>query len=323
MKAMVIGANNFIGSHLIRYLRDIQKQETVSVAVSSVGELVPERGCISVDFSRPNEVHGLFEAYQPECLYCLLAVDSISYAWQYPAEVVQIHINYMLNILEAVKKYQPHIPVVIIGSGEEYGHVGFDHLPIRETQKPMPQNAYAVTKTCQTMMARLYYNAYHMRIIVARIFNAVGPGQSKRFVIPDFCLQAARFEAGLQECVIRTGNLNIRRDFVDVRDVVRALCLLSEKGRPGEIYNVGSETAYSIREVLDIILTQVSTTPRIERAPEKIRPIDVPVLQADCSKCHTETGWTCEFALEDTISDILLEARECVAKELLSPTPPR
>ena len=168
-----------------------------------------------------------------------------------------------------------------------------------------PGNIYAATKACQNMVGAIYAQAYGMDVMMVRAFNHVGPNQSPIFVVADFCKQTAEIEAGLKEPVIKVGNLSARRDFSDVRDVVRAYVELMEKGKAGETYNVGSGNAVEIRKILDMILCRSKKEIRVEVEPSRMRPVDVPVIEADISKLKACTRWKQKITLEETIQDTL------------------
>lgn len=160
------------------------------------------------------------------------------------------------------------------------------------------------------MIGTIYSKAYDMEIMLVRAFNHVGPGQSPIFVVSDFCKQVAEIENGLREPVMYVGNLAARRDFTDVRDVVRAYGLLSLKGRAGETYNVGSGNAIEIRAMLDMIIGMSSADIEVRVDQNKIRPVDVPVIEADITKINAETGWKPDIPLNQTIREILDYWRE-------------
>ena len=155
------------------------------------------------------------------------------------------------------------------------------------------------------MIGSVYARAYGMGIVMVRAFNHIGVGQSPQFVAADFALQIAEMEAGFRAPVMKVGNLAAKRDFSDVRDVVRAYVMLMEKGRSGETYNVGSGHAVSIQELLDILLMQSTESIAVEQDAARMRPSDVPMIEADISKLREDTGWTAEYTLEETLRTML------------------
>ena len=238
-------------------------------------------------------------------------------AWKEPALTIDVNIKGSVNLMDAVRElyYKPR--VLLIGSGEEYGHILENETPISEATMLRPGNIYAATKVCQNMIGTIYSKAYDMEIMLVRAFNHVGPGQSPIFVVSDFCKQVAEIENGLREPVMYVGNLAARRDFTDVRDVVRAYGLLSLKGRAGETYNVGSGNAVEIRAMLDMIIGMSSADIEVKVDQNKIRPVDVPVIEADITKINEQTGWKPDIPLNQTIKEILDYWRERTGGEKL------
>ena len=247
----------------------------------------------------------LLNEVRPDYIFHLAAQSSVSLSWKNPGLTVDVNIKGSLNVLDAIRDLDYKPRVLLIGSGEEYGHVKPEEVPIIEDNVLRPGNIYAATKVCQNMLGRIYSQAYGMDIMMVRAFNHVGPNQAPLFVVADFCKQVAEIEKGLKEPVIRVDNLSARRDFSDVRDVVRAYTLLMERGAAGESYNVGSGKAVAIREILDMILAHASTPITVEVDPAKLRPVDVPIIEADVSKLVACTGWTREIGLEETVRETL------------------
>lgn len=155
------------------------------------------------------------------------------------------------------------------------------------------------------MIGSIYAQAYDMQLMMVRSFNHIGPGQAPMFVVSDFCRQVAEIEKGRRDPVMYVGNLSARRDFTDVRDVVRAYVGLVQRGVPGETYNMGSGHAVEIRQILDLIISLSEKEIRVEIDPNKIRPVDVPIIEADITKLHELTGWEPRIRLEQTIRDTL------------------
>ena len=191
--------------------------------------------------------------------------------------------------------------IQIAGSSEEYGLVLPDEMPIRESNPLRPLSPYAVSKVAQDMLAYQYFRSYGMKTVRTRGFNHTGPRRGDVFVSSNFAKQIASIEAGLQEPVIRVGNLDAVRDFTDVRDMVRAYWLAVTKATPGEVYNLGSGRGITIRALLDLLIGMSDAKVEIEIDPERLRPSDVEVLLADSSKFHAETGWEPVIPLETTL----------------------
>ena len=308
-KALVIGAAGFVGKYLIRHLNEDLGYEVCATKLSHERIDGVSAELFDLDILSKENITELLFMLRPDEVYHLAAQSSVSVAWGNPQLTIDVNIKGAVNLMDALRElfYKPR--VVIVGSGEEYGHIRPEDTPIREETILKPGNIYAATKACQNMIGRIYADAYDLDLVMVRAFNHIGPGQSPIFVVSDFCRQVAEIENGKKDPVMYVGNLSARRDFTDVRDVVRAYALLAQLGVKGETYNVGSGHAYQIREILDKIISRSDTEIRVETDPAKIRPVDVPVIEADISKLHAATGWKPEISLEQTIEEVLTEWR--------------
>ena len=207
--------------------------------------------------------------------------------------------------MDAIREADLSPKILLIGSGEEYGHISSENIPVSEGTLPRPGNIYAATKVCQNMIGSIYAQAYHMDVMLVRAFNHIGPEQAPAFVVSDFCRQVAEIEKGNSEPVIRVGNLSAKRDFTDVRDVVRAYGLLIQHGQAGETYNIGSGHAIAIQELLDRILQLSNSNITVETDVNKLRPVDVPIIEADISKLQACISWKPEIPLDQTLLETL------------------
>ena len=296
-KALIIGAAGFVGDYLIDH---IQKNCIWSITVTKLPqETILKKGIeiLNLNLMEPREVNSLLDQVQPDYIFHLAAQSSVALSWKNPGLTVDVNIKGTINLLEAIRSLKKQPRLLLIGSGEEYGHILKDDIPVNEETLPRPGNIYAATKACQNMIGKIYCDAYQMDIISVRAFNHIGPNQMPLFVVSDFCKQTAEIEKGIREPVIRVGNLSARRDFTDVRDVVRAYVLLMEKGAAGETYNVGSGTAISIQSILDTILHMTDRKIEVLIDPAKLRPVDVPIIEADISKLQAATDWRPEFSM--------------------------
>ncbi|MGN0347040.1 MAG: GDP-mannose 4,6-dehydratase [Lachnospiraceae bacterium] len=304
-KAMVIGAAGFAGRYLIEHLSRDLGYDTVATKLSrEVLEDTPVKVCDLDILEKEAIVELLFEE-RPDYIFHLAAQSSVSVAWNNPQLTIDINVKGGVNVLDAVRElyYKPRI--LMIGSGEEYGHILPGETPIKENNRLDPGNIYAATKACQNMIGSIYSRAYDMELILVRAFNHIGPGQSSIFVVSDFCRQVAEIEKGLREPVMYVGNLSAKRDFTDVRDVVRAYGLLVQKGKKGETYNVGSGRAVEIRDILERIIAKSTAEIQVKTDMAKIRPVDVPIIEADITKIREATGWSPQISLDRTISEVL------------------
>lgn len=303
-KGLIIGAAGFVGSYLI--------DEMHSCGIDACATKLPHEHLehehariYDLDILDREAIVTLLLEIRPDYIFHLAAQSSVGLSWKNPGLTVDVNIKGSINVMDAVRElyYKPR--VLLIGSGEEYGHIRPGETPIREDNLLRPGNIYAATKACQNMIGSIYAQAYDMQLMMVRSFNHIGPGQAPMFVVSDFCKQVAEIEKGLREPVMYVGNLAAKRDFTDVRDVVRAYVKLARQGAPGETYNMGSGHAVEIQKILDMIISLSEKEIRVEIDPNKIRPVDVPIIEADITKLHELTGWEPKIELEQTIRDTL------------------
>ncbi len=309
MRSLVIGAGGFVGGYLIS---ELWSRGDKVFATKLPGEKInfftgaeAEFEEAELDILDEKAVGELLLRVKPECIFHLAAQSSVALSWKRPALTVDINIKGCINLLEAVRAMGTSCRVLLIGSSEEYGSAADRSEPVNETVPPEPANIYAISKLAQNMIGSLYCKAYNMDIISVRAFNHIGPGQLPQFVVSDFCMQAAEIAGGKREPMIYTGNLAAKRDFTDVRDIVRAYAALSVNGRSGETYNVGSGCAVSLQSVLEKIIELSETDIRIETDKTRFRPVDVPFIEADTGKLRGDTGWEPMIPLERSLGDII------------------
>ncbi len=312
-KGLVIGAAGFVGNYLIRelYANGI---EVYATKFSHNKFDTPYAKVFELDIMDKEAITNLLFKTQPDYIFHLAAQSSGGLAWKNPTLTVDVNIKGSINVMDAVRElfYKPR--VLLIGSGEEYGHIRPGETPIGEENALRPGNIYAATNVCQNMIGNIYSKAYDMELMMVRAFNHIGPGQEPLFVASDFCKQVAEIEKGIREPIMLVGNLAAKRDFTDVRDVVRAYVMLISRGVAGETYNVGSGNACEIRQILDLIISMSHKDIRVEIDPNKIRPVDAPVIEADITKIYQLTGWKPQIPLEQTISETLDYWRERVGE---------
>lgn len=312
---LIVGGTSLFGQYLSALL--VQKGQRVAATKLPTERADqkyppdPRVAWYDADLLDPLSIVAVLKTVRPAVIYNFAVQNSVSYAWRNPGATVDVNVIGALNLLDAVRQLDYAPTVLLAASGEEYGRMPFSRMPQSEELQPNPGNIFAASKVCQTMMARIYCRAYGMKLLLVRTFNETGPGQSSRFVVSDFCRQYAEFvkrkaEGALPEHpVMQVGNLNIRRDFTDVRDLVRAFALLADKGRPGEIYNAGRGAAVPIARILEILRAQTGIEAAVEARADRIRPIDTPVFEADTAKIRADAGWQAEIPLEQTVADML------------------
>ena len=306
MKALIVGAAGFVGSYLIQHLTTTYDWEIHATKLPNENLSVSDIHVHDLNILNIDEIRELFTKLKPDYNFHLAAQSSVALSWNNPQITVDINIKGTLNILDTIRALDDYSPrILLIGSGEEYGYILPDETPVNEQVTPRPGNIYAATKACQNMLGNIYYRAYGMQLIMVRAFNHIGPNQTSVFVASDFCKQVAEIEAGKKKPILHVGNLSAKRDFTDVRDVVRAYGLLIQHGKAGETYNIGSGHAIAIQELLDTILSLSHANITVEIDVARLRPSDIPIIKADIHKVHTATGWTPEIPLEQTLLETL------------------
>ena len=309
-KALIIGAAGFVGPYLAAHLSEECGMQVYATKLTQNKPCDVKAEVFGLNILNKEEIVALLYRIRPDYIFHLAAQSSVALSWKNPGLTIDVNIKGSVNVLDAVRElyYKPR--VLLVGSGEEYGRIGPGESPISEDNYLRPGNLYAATKVCQNMIANIYATAYDMELVMVRAFNHIGPKQASIYVVSDFCRQVVEIEKGLREPVMMVGNLKAMRDFTDVRDVVRAYALLAECGKVGETYNVGSGHAVEIREILDLIISQSDVKVEVRVDPNKIRPVDVPIIEADTSRLRKLTRWEPKIPLKQTIYETMEYWRE-------------
>ena len=311
MRALITGITGFAGSHLADYLLAEQPEVEIygvrrwrsrTENIEHLGDKIELRDC---DLRDAAAVHAVLAEVRPDCIFHLAAQSFVPASWHAPSETLTTNLLGQTNIFEAVRALEMDPVIQIAGSSEEYGLVLPDEVPIKETNPLRPLSPYAVSKVAQDLLAYQYHRSYGMKTIRTRGFNHTGPRRGEVFVTSNFAKQIASIESGLREPVIRVGNLDAERDFTDVRDMVRGYWLAATKATPGEVYNLASGKAVTIRQLLDQLLALSEAEVDIQVDPGRLRPSDVEILLGDYSKFHSDTGWEPTIPLQQTLKDTL------------------
>jgi GDP-4-dehydro-6-deoxy-D-mannose reductase len=308
LKALITGISGFVGSHLAEHLLETTDWEVAGTVFGPYGNIADLCGQLELypaELSRLNVMTFILEQAQPDVIFHLAAQPLVSASHSDPWGTLEINIHMQLNVLEGVARIKPDCRVLVVGSGEEYGLVAPEELPIDEDTPLRPMSAYAISKVAQDLLGLQYHLTHNLHVIRVRPFNHIGPRQRIGFVAPDFASQIAAAELGLQAPVIEVGSLDTRRDFSDVRDVVRAYALLIDKGEAGEVYNVGSGESHTVQEVLDTLLAMSQVSIEVRQDPQRMRPSDVPESICDPTRICEQIGWRTTIPLEDSLQDIL------------------
>ena len=315
MKILITGAAGFVGGHLIEALKDNCKNEISAFVLNEkeAGRVnLPKENIYLVDITNVSKVKDTVKEVRPDMVFHLAAQSSVGLSWKHPALTYSVNITGTVNILEALKEFSPNARILLVGSAEQYGSVAIDEQPIKETQHLVGNNPYSVSKMAQEAAARLFLKDSNLQIIRVRAFNHIGAGQETKFVIPNWCSQAISMEKDLKKdpCLF-VGNINVKRDFTDVRDIVRAYILLAENGKSGEIYNVGSGISHSLEDVLKLIKEnsfRKDITWKVDES--RLRPSDIEELCADVTKLKSTVDWEPVYTLEQSVKWIMEEMRK-------------
>ncbi len=315
MRVLITGITGFVGSHLADYLLGLGGMEVHGLErwrskTDNVDHIKTRLSMHECDLRDASSVRQVMEAVHPDRIFHLAAQSYVPASWTAPAETLMTNVLGQLNLFEAVRQTGITPRIQVAGSSEEYGLVHLEELPVKETNPLRPLSPYGVSKVGQDLLAYQYFMSYGMQVVRTRGFNHTGPRRGEVFVESNFAKQIAQIEAGLQEPVVRVGNLKAMRDYTDVRDMVRAYWLALEKGVPGEVYNICTGQAQTIEEVLQALLRLSPAKVRIEPDPSRRRPSDVVLLQGDNSKFVAQTGWRPQIPLKTTLKDLLEYWRE-------------
>lgn len=292
MRAFVTGGHGFVGPYLLAHLRD--SGDTV---------IAPDQS--EVDIGDLDAVTKAVADARPDAIYHLAGLAHVGQSWDDPVRTFDVNAVGTLRVLEAARKLDPKPVVLLVGSAEVYGPVRPDEVPLTETHPLNPVTPYAVSKVAGEYLGMQYGAGFGVPVIRVRAFNHIGPGQAGRFLVSDIASSIAAALQGEGDGKIRLGNLTTRRDYTDVRDVVRAYRLLVEKGVAGEAYNVCSGVDVSVETLANKLLELAGVDLTIEQDPTLVRPVDVPVLVGDNTKLRAATGWQPQIPLEDTLRDTL------------------
>ena len=311
MKLMITGINGFVAGHFLDYLETIDNDFEILGIGRSHSNLKTRENNIRINYNDldlldKQAVSKVVADFHPDYLLHLASVSSVGLSWKYPNESFVNNTNIFLNLIEELRHEQSKCRVLSIGSSEEYGIVASDQLPLDETAPLSPISPYAVARVSQEMISSLYAKGYGLDIVMTRSFNHIGPRQSDKFVIASFARQLTTIKkTGAHQAIIKAGDLNIIRDFVDVRDVVKAYYLLLKNGTAGEVYNICSGVGHSLRELLETMANMMQLELIIETDPDLIRPADNPIIIGSQKRIIEKIGWRPEISIDKSLEDIL------------------
>jgi GDP-4-dehydro-6-deoxy-D-mannose reductase len=311
-RVLITGISGFAGSHLVEFLLSKKKYNISGTYLipdnvkKNLGKVKSDIRLIQVDLTNSKKVDDLLNLIKPDFVFHLAALPYTAASFKAPFLTMKNNIASQMNVLSAIKDNNLFdTKVLVVSSGEIYGLVEKEDLPIDEETKLMPTSPYAVSKIAQDFLGLQYFLSYKLKIIRVRPFNHIGPRQSPSFVVASIARKIAEIEKGKREGVISVGNLVPKRDFTDVRDMVAAYVLAIEKGKVGDVYNIGTEKSYKISEVLDNLLKLSKVKIKVSIDKNLLRPVDIPELLCDATKFRKLTNWRPKIPITTTLKDTL------------------
>jgi GDP-4-dehydro-6-deoxy-D-mannose reductase len=315
-KALITGIAGFVGSHLAELLLEkgyeVYGLSRPRTKMDHIEAIKNKLHLEDADLLDTHSLYTLINGIKPDYIFHLAAQSFVPTSWVSPAVTLEVNIVGSANLFESVRMAKIDPVIQIACSSEEYGLVHEDELPIKETNPLRPLSPYAVSKLAMDYLGYQYQQSYGVKIIRTRGFNHTGPRRGDTFAESNFAKQIAMIEKGKQDPVISVGNLEAKRDYTDVRDMVQAYLLSVEKCDPGDVYNIATGTTIRIGDLLNMLLGMSKVKVEIRKDPARMRPSDVPVLIGDATKFMAKTGWKPAIPFEKTMEDLLNYWRERV-----------
>ncbi|HTL52886.1 MAG TPA: GDP-mannose 4,6-dehydratase [Planctomycetota bacterium] len=317
MKVLITGASGFGGSHLVDHC--LACGDTVwgtvkpGESVENLEHVLDQVTLRVGDLLDQNFFRTILDETRFDIIFHLAGVAFVPFAQRNPVATYNVNVLGTVHLLEAIHSEAPMTRVLLVSSAEVYGDVDQSTMPITEEHPIRPKSVLASSKAAAEIVAQTYIRSFDVPVVIARPFNHTGPRQLPDFVVSNFCQQIAQIEAGRQP-VLLCGNLSARRDFCDVRDVVRGYRTLALKGKIGKAYNLSSGKSIAITDLLDKLLALARVNVRVEQSHERMRPVEVPDIYGSAQLIYDEVGWRREISFEKTLKDILNFHRDAIAK---------
>jgi len=307
MKALITGVTGFIGSYLAEYL--LAKGMIIygtfhRESIEDIAHLKDKITLSKCDVRNQATVQKIVKKSNPDFIFHLAAQSRPDISWKNPVETMETNVMGTVYVFESVRQLGLDPKILVTGSSAEYGLIGENEPPIKEDHPLLPVSPYGVSKVAQDLLAYQYFKNYGMKMIRVRIFGATGP-RKVGDACSDFAKQIVKIECGKAEPIIRVGNLEVKRDLMDVKDTLEAFWLLMEKGKIGDVYNICSSKVIKIGDILNKFLEISGRSVKIEVDPKKLRPSDEPIVVGDSSKIRKDCGWMPAIPIEKTLEDTL------------------
>ena len=311
MRILVTGADGFVGRHLVAaWCESLPQAEIWGLVHEKKTVDLPTPFVCTCDLRDERALHDRCREIAPDWVVHLAAQSFVPQAFADPRETWEVNLWGTFSLLEALRENHFTGRFLFVGSAEQYGKVEEVQLPIRESLPFRPHNPYAASKAAAELLCFQYCQSYGLDIVIARAFNHIGPGQSPRFVVADFARQVARIEQGLQPPLLTVGNLEVTRDFLDVRDVIVAYRDLLEKGKTGEAYNICSGREVLLSGLVQTLVNFASRHIEVRVDPSRFRPVDTPRMYGSHAKLSDHTGWQPKKELTETLREIFTYWKE-------------
>lgn len=315
-KAFITGITGFVGSHLAELLLkenyEVYGTSRPRSKTDNIDDFKRKIILEDADLLDSHSLYTILRKIKPDYVFHLAAQSFVQSSWASPATTMEVNVVGTVHLFEAIRQAGIDPAVQIACSSEEYGLVLPTEVPVKETNPLRPLSPYAVSKVAMDYLGYQYFASYGMKIVRTRGFNHTGPRRGEVFVTSSFAKQIAEIEKGKREPIVSVGNLEAKRDWTDVRDMVRGYLLSVQKCEWGEVYNICSEKTVVVKEMLDILLSLSKVKVKLKEDPSRMRPSDVPILLGDCAKFREKTGWKPEIPFEKTMEDLLNYWRERV-----------
>ena len=324
MKILVTGSNGFVGSHLLDLLLKKHKSKNifgfikVNARMRNVKHLINKVNFVEGDITDRVSTDNLIKTIKPDIIYHFAALSWVNPSWNMPAAYFNVNALGTINLFESIRSNNINPKILVSCTPEEFGDVKESELPITENTLIAPVNHYAASKAAQDAICQSYYASYKMRIVRCRAFNHEGPRRDINGAIASFAYQIAKIEKNLQENVIEVGNLNAKRNFTHVIDMVKAYSLAMDKGKEGQLYLIGSDMNYTMKEVLENLIKLSSKNKEISYkiVKSRVRASELNFLIGDCKKFIELTNWKHEKSMNEILQDTLDYWRNFISEKL-------
>ena len=314
MKVLITGVGGFAGSHLaelaLREGAEVVGTILPATPTDNLAAVQKDVATVGCDVTEPGAIAAVLRAVRPDRVFHLAGASVVGTSWALRGDVLRTNLEATYQLCEGLRRHP--VPCLVVSSGDVYGVVPEAEQPIVESRSLAPLSPYALSKACQELYAGYYARCEGLPLVVVRAFNHVGPRQGLGFVWSDIARQVAEAERGRGPAVLEIGTTTTRRDFTDVRDMVRAYWLLLDRAAPGGTYNAASGTAVAIDEIVQGFLARATRRITVRHVPQRIRPVDIPVLVGDATRLRTLTGWAPAVPLRQSLEDVLDDWRHRV-----------